>query len=449
MRIIKNLKSTSLKDYYSAETLSYIFGLRVFQIGVLFLASAPVIAFMLLIISSIISSFNRSDNYFKDKYNYPLIFVSLLMIINCLIVSLNSNSYLYETSNIWIGLSNWIPFFWCFWAFQPYLKNSRLRVQISKIFIIGSFPVLLSGFFQYFLKLYGPYSFFYDLIVWYQRPLEEYSGVTGLFNNQNYAGAWLCIVLPLCLVFLISGNKNKRIKIFLFLICFSFVYMIVLTSSRIAIISIFFSIFLFAKSIKNKLIVLFSFLSVPVALNLIPIASLKIQSIIYEFLPYELIKKTSLTNIPNLNLFPRVEVWIKSIELIKSNLITGYGAGSFKSLYDLSNGTYKEMQHSHNIFLEIALNHGLLSSIIILVIMLWLIFFSWKNSLNQFDEKDTNLQNEYKIFDKSWIISFIIFFIIHNFDITYFDGRISTSAWILLAGMRSMIKESQKLKIKS
>ena len=160
MRIIKNLKSTFLKDYYSAETLSYIFGLRVFQIGVLFLASAPVIAFMLLIISSIISSFNRSDNYFKDKYNYPLIFVSLLMIINCLIVSLNSNSYLYETSNIWIGLSNWIPFFWCFWAFQPYLKNSRLRVQISKIFIIGSFPVLLSGFSQYFLKLYGPYSFF-------------------------------------------------------------------------------------------------------------------------------------------------------------------------------------------------------------------------------------------------------------------------------------------------
>ena len=44
-------------------------------------------------------------------------------------------------------------------------------------------------------------------------------------------------------------------------------------------------------------------------------------------------------------------------------------------------------------------------------------------------------------FDKAWIISFIIFFLIHIFDITYFDGRISTLAWILLSGMRSIIRE--------
>ena len=46
-----------------------------------------------------------------------------------------------------------------------------------------------------------------------------------------------------------------------------------------------------------------------------------------------------------------------------------------------------------------------------------------------------------KKFDNAWIISFIVFLIIHIFDITYFDGRISTLAWILLAGMRSIIRE--------
>ena len=39
------------------------------------------------------------------------------------------------------------------------------------------------------------------LIVWYQRPLGDDSAVTGLFNNQNYFGAWLYIILPLCLIF--------------------------------------------------------------------------------------------------------------------------------------------------------------------------------------------------------------------------------------------------------
>ena len=40
-----------------------------------------------------------------------------------------------------------------------------------------------------------------------------------------------------------------------------------------------------------------------------------------------------------------------------------------------------------------------------------------------------------------WIISFMIFFLIHMFDITYFDGRISTLSWILLSGMMAIIKE--------
>ena len=53
------------------------------------------------------------------------------------------------------------------------------------------------------------------------------------------------------------------------------------------------------------------------------------------------------------------------------------------------------------------------------------------------------LINNYEFFDfnKAWITSFLIFFSLHMFDISYFDGRISILAWILLAGMRQIIKE--------
>ena len=143
--------------------------------------------------------------------------------------------------------------------------------------------------------------------------------------------------------------------------------MIVLTSSRGAILSIFTSIFLFTKSIKNKVYVLISLFSIQIILNLIPRLALNIQSIIYTFLPFELIKKASLIKLSSSEIFPRIEIWSKSFELIKSNLITGYGAGSFKNLYAISNGSFGNIQHSHNIFLEIAINHGIPSSIIIFI----------------------------------------------------------------------------------
>ena len=46
-------------------------------------------------------------------------------------------------------------------------------------------------------------------IVWYQRPIDGLSGLTGLFNNPNYMGSWLkYIIWPVCLACLIESNKR-------------------------------------------------------------------------------------------------------------------------------------------------------------------------------------------------------------------------------------------------
>ena len=447
MSNIGNLKSSFFDKNKAKQKSLYLVGLKIFQSGVLFLAAAPAISFFLLLISSLLGGFINKNNYFKDKYNQPFIIVSILMLINCLLITFKaSNTYSINISNIWVGLSNWIPFFWCFWGFQSFLQNQKLRIHTSKLLIIGSLPVLISGFCQYFLKIYGPFRLFNNLIVWYQRPIGDGNAVTGLFNNQNYAGAWLCIIFPLCLFFLIKRNKFNLSNLLIFLNSFSFIYMIVLTSSRGSILSIFASIFLFAKSIKNKFYILLSLLSIPIILNLIPLISINLQSIVYKFLPFELIKKATITNLSNIDLFPRFEIWSKSIEIIRSNLLTGYGAGSFKNLYSFSNGTFSDIQHSHNIFLEISMNHGLPSSLIIFSTMLFITINSWKKNSNHNYNKFTGLNKENKQFDKAWIISFITFILIHIFDITYFDGRISSLAWILLAGMRSIINENSILK---
>ena len=173
----------------------------------------------------IIWSSNRSNNFFNDKFNFPFILVAILMIFNSLIITFfNNDIQLDEISKIWIGLLNWLPFFWCLWGFQPFLDNQQLRIKTAKLFVIGSMPVLISGFAQYFLKIYGPYYFFNNLIIWYQRPIGSNAAVTGLFNNQNYAGLWMVMIWPFCLYAINKKNQDRTKRSFLFITCLLFFF---------------------------------------------------------------------------------------------------------------------------------------------------------------------------------------------------------------------------------
>ena len=258
-----------LRDYFTKNSLydysGHAYGLRIFHIGILLLAAAPSISFLLLIISSIIGSIKRKDNYYKDKYNFPFLLATLLMVINCIFITFRADFiYNQSPSLAWIGLLNWIPFFWCFWSFQIYLKNEMLRIQAAKYFLISSLPVLFSGFTQYFLSWYGPYEIFNKLVIWYQRPLSEGAGVTGLFNNYNYCGAWLSIVLSLIIGLFFIEAHHKSLRSINLILIFAFVYMIILTTSRNALLAVLITLILLIpiKKFKFLLISFFTTLGV-------------------------------------------------------------------------------------------------------------------------------------------------------------------------------------------
>ena len=444
MKTIKSLKKYLTKNPIDIKKPGNELSIKIFHIGILLLASAPSISFLFLTISAIGGTLKRKDNYFKDKYNFPFLLASILMIINCLFITIRTDFINNEDPSLaWIGLLNWIPFFWCFWSFQIYLKNETLRIQAAKYFLIGSVPVLLSGFTQYFLGWYGPYEIFNKLIIWYQRPLIDGAGVTGLFNNYNYSGAWLSIVLALIVGLFFKSANNKNQKLITLIFIFAFIYMIILTTSRNAFLAVLITIISLIpiKKIRFLFISVFSGLGFLIT-TLIPILPSNIQNSIFTFIPSSLLTKTTLNSINEINSFPRIELWLKSIKLIKSNLLIGYGGGSFSDLYHLNNGQFEGMQHSHNLVLEIAFNYGLPSSILIIGGMLFILFKSYSGL--QFNRRESSLKikKNFHEFNNAWITSFIIFLFLHMFDITYFDGRISLTAWILLAGMRQIIKEN-------
>ena len=125
-----------------------------------------------------------------------------------------------DLRNIWdlhlttIGMLNWIPFFCFFWTAQIYLDSEKDRKNAALILIAGSFPVLISGLGQYFLNWIGPFEALNGLIIWYQKPISLTDGLTGPFNNANYAGSWLALVRPFSIYyFLRSKKKTKNLQI--------------------------------------------------------------------------------------------------------------------------------------------------------------------------------------------------------------------------------------------
>lgn len=407
-----------------------------FALGVLFLASAPFIASILLIYPMTIGLFKRRFEILKDKYNYPLIIASAVMIIKCVkenyYPSLSDPAWTNDLN--WIGILNWLPLFLCYVGFQPYLSNIKQRLLTAKLFLIGTIPVLISGISQYFFNVYGPFQTMRGLIIWYQRPIDfdNGSGLTSLFNNPNYTGTWLTMIWPFCLAFLLINKRNinkKRFTVNL-IISFLFILCTVLTNSRGAWLNLVIPIpIVLGKITLIWLIPLLILLLTSIAFTFIPIIPIEIQKIFQTIVPQKIWIKFSEISINLLN-FPRLRIWNSAIGFICKKPFLGWGAASFPILFATSTGLFNN--HSHNLFLELSLNYGLLSSILIFSNIILLIYYSFKKIFK--DKKSKKA-----IIDKAWWCAALIFLISHTYDILYYDLRISISSWIFLAGLRCII----------
>ena len=97
---------------------------------------------------------------------------------------------------------------------------------------LRSIPVIFSGILQ-LLNINGQLELFSGLVIWFQKPIEDVGSLSGLFNNQNYAGLWMVLVWPFCLSEYIRPKRTLFKKVLLTIITFLFVAFIFLTDSKI------------------------------------------------------------------------------------------------------------------------------------------------------------------------------------------------------------------------
>jgi hypothetical protein len=162
-----------------------------FQLGMLLLASSAFLGGLLLLVALILGSLRRAPPL-ADRCHQVLLVVAGLMVAGCLRAS---SGWL-----AWVGLANWLPFFWAFWGFQPYLSTPAARRRVALALVAGTVPVIVTGLGQLWLGWSGPFQMFGGLIIWHLKaggnPPDR---LAGLFDYANIAGAWLVLVWPLAL----------------------------------------------------------------------------------------------------------------------------------------------------------------------------------------------------------------------------------------------------------
>ena len=420
-----------LKIKYFFEKKGYLF----FQIGIFFILSAPNIAAFFILLSLISTHINENKLLIKKNWVFPFFVAGLIAILS----SINSSFRHakidgWSPSLSWLGLFNWLPFFYFLWRSQIYLYRNEMRQRISNLFLAGSVPFIFSGFGQLWFNWHGPLIFMNGLIIWFQRNLDinNNDGITAMFNNQNYAACWLIIIWPFCLYNLLNFEKFSFKKFIFFIYSILILMSVFFTKSRNGIAgTLTSSVFLSNKSFLLLapiiiILLLFKFYSIN-------------QRLISSFVSKNFFSKISeifqFSKFANLLNEPRIFIYMNSIPIIMEKPFLGWGAATFPILFNSRYTDFdRDPTHPHNLILEMANSYGLIFAFIVTISIFFIVFCSFKII---FLNKNKNIRN-YSI-DKAWWSSFFALFLSQMLDIQYFDFRISISFWILLSGLISII----------
>ncbi len=420
-------------------------GFSLFIVGIFLLLSAPSIASIFLLISLVFSIKKHKLGFLQNKWNYPFLIFGIILFVTVLIRTyfLKINIADWEPYLNLVGLTNWLPFLLCFIFFQPYLNNSNKRKKVIYSYLSGSIPLFISGIGQKFFNWYGPFGIFNNIIIWFQRPLSIHEPMTGLFNNPNYTGSWLLLLLPFCLGCLKIKNIKPLRKLFLLIFLGLIIFSIVLTKSRNAFLGSFITLpFLTNQSTLILFVISALLIFLLNIISIIFIAPKTIINFLIKIFPEFVFNHIDI-NILNFQTFsiessPRLKIWFSATKLISQEPILGWGSATFPLLFGKEEFN-QWIRHTHNIILELALSYGLIISSIFLITCILIIFYSF------FEIYIKNNHIENNILDRAWWTAFFTLFLSQMFDIQYFDFRVGITFWVLLSGLTCFISNESKI----
>ena len=390
-------------------------GWLAFQLGVFLLPSSALLAGLCLFVSCLAGSCGRSESPLADRWMRPLLLASVLMLIGALLAE--------DAGLAWAGLANWIPFFWGFWAFRPFLLTAPRRQRAARLLLAGTVPVLITGFGQMQLGWAGPWQMFGGAIIWFVAPGGQPEGrLSGLFDYANIAGAWLAVVWSFALAAVLARRDPPWCRALAFLLSVAIVAAVVLTRSRNAMASLPLAVpWVLGPAQWWWLFPLLLLISAPLLLAVLPGVPSAIQHWAEALLPNGL--RQRLLEGQSTDSLTRLAQWRFGLQLISQRPWFGWGAAAFSVLYPI-HAQRKWHGHSHNLPIELGVSHGWPVALLVVGMVLLLLMMALKRGMLSQGPMD-----------RAWWAAAFVLVAIHATDLPFFDSRLNLLGWILLAGL--------------
>jgi len=410
-------------------------GWRCFQLGVFFLPSSALFAAVLLF-PALIQGSRRRQSLIRDRVNLVLLLVAALMVVSALSLSLRSDGLPgYSLALAWVGLGNWLPLFWGFWGFQPYVSEAPARRRIALAIVAGTVPVVVTGLGQLWFGWSGPWSILGGAVSWHVKqggnPPDR---LAGLFDYANIAAAWLSLSWPFLLAaFLgfwgmawVSFKRTALPWLVVGLMVAGQCAALYLTDSRNGWGALVLAVpLVMGPAAWIWLLPVLALVALPVVLATLPGIPDVIQSPLRSIVPQEIWGRLNDFNSHGRrpDEITRLSQWRVAAELIAERPWLGWGAAAFTVIYPLRTGFWHG--HTHNIFFELSLAHGLPAALLLVGLVLWLLIRAVRNGMTRAP-----------LFERAWLASALILGVLHASDLPMYDSRINIAGWILLAGLR-------------
>jgi O-antigen ligase len=413
-------------------------GWRCFQLGLFLLPSSAFLGGLLLFVALIQGSRHRSSPW-GEATNRWLLLIALLMVLGCFTARSGGLA--------WLGLANWLPFFWAFWGYQPYLATAAARRRVALWLVAGTVPVVVTGLGQLLLGWSGPFEALGGLIIWHLTPGGSPEGrLAGLFDYANIAGAWLALAWPLQLAALLeaaqrwrqgladpspaaAGGQSSLLLRLLVLLVLSAGLMaaVFLTDSRNA----WGALVLAVPLVLGPASWLWLLPLLGVALLLVTLASLPgvpplLQEPLRQLVPEAIWGRLSDLHYggERVQASTRLAQWGVALELIAERPWLGWGAAAFSLIYPLRTGEWHG--HPHNLPIDLAVSHGLPVAVLLVGVVLSLFWRSFWAGMPTGGP-----------FDRAWWAAALLLAALHATDMPFYDSRINVAGWVLLAGLAS------------
>ncbi len=334
------------------------------------------------------------------KLKYSKVNVWLLIFILIVGITAFTSISLEESLNIALVM---IAFAFAYFIIINTIENKKQFKSILYLFVIAAALSAVYGIYQYiFGDVYS--QAWLDAEMFEDIKMRVYS----TFENPNVYGEYLILAIPIA-VSLFWTERGFWRKTFLLGIVAITTLAMVLTFSRGCWLGILLALAILAIIIDRRFIILglIGLMCLPFVLP---------DTIIQRF--------TSIGDMSDSSTSYRVYIWMGSLAMLKDYWFSGVGLGetSFNTIYPLYSYNNIQAPHSHNLFLQIVSQFGILGLIMFLGVV-----------YNFYKEATISMLKKKNILLAGILAGMTGFFLESMFDYTWYNYRVILIFWMVLA----------------